>query len=250
MSDSKRTARPCSLWLLLSLSAAGLAPAEDSTAWFQASTQKLFDAVAAGDRTVWDQALDEDCTITTEDGEVFGKQAFLEQLKPLPPGFQGHIEVQRLTVRTLGSAAVVHYWLDETEDIFDQRLHTVYVSTDTYRRSGSGWRAVAMQTTVVPRDLEPLDTDQRSWPSLVGEYAYSERAQSRYRVFVRQGALYGGRDSKSATRLIPLAPLVFFQQGSIHLMVFVRDKQGAVTEVRELHKYNEVRMSRLAPKEG
>jgi hypothetical protein len=86
------------------------------------------------------------------------------------------------------------------------------------------------------------------WSSLVGEYGYSERAPSRYHVFMRQGALYGGRDSKSATWLIPLAPLVFFQQGSIHVMVFVRDSHGAVTELRELHKYNEVRMLRLAPR--
>jgi len=250
MSEANRTARPSRLWLLLPLCAAGLAPAADPTAGFQASTQKLFDAVAAGDRMVWDEALDEDCAITTEDGEVFGKRAFLEQLKPLPPGFQGHIEVQRLTVRTLGAAAVVHYWLDETEEIYDQHLHTMYVSTDTYRRAGNGWRAVAMQTTVVPRDLEPIDTDQRLWPSLLGEYGYSERAPSRYHVFVRQGVLYGGRDTQSATRLIPLAPLVFFQQGSIHILVFVRDSQGAVSEVRELHKYNEVRMLRLAPKKG
>lgn len=248
MSESKRTACPCIWGLLLSLCAAGLARAEDPTPWFQATTQQLFDAVALGDRRVWDEVLDENCTITTEDGEVFGKRAYLEQLKPLPPGFEGHIAVQRLTVQTLDGAAVVHYWLDETEDIYGQRLHTRYVDTDTYRRSGNSWRAVAMQVTVVPRDLEPIETEQKLWPSLVGEYGYSARAPSRYRVFLRQGALYGGRDTSSATQLIPLAPLVFFQQGSIHIMVFVRDRQGAINEVRELHKYNEVRMRRLPPK--
>jgi hypothetical protein len=250
MSELRRTACPCIVGLLqsLSLCAAGPAHAEDPAAWFQATTQKLFDAVALGDRSVWEEVLDESCTVTTEDGEVFGKRAYLEQLKPLPSGFEGHITVEHLTVQTLTGAAVVHYWLDETEDIFGQHLHTRYVDTDTYRRAGNSWRAVAMQVTVVPRDLEPIDTDQRLWPSLVGEYAYSERAASRYRVFQRQGALYGGRDVSSATRLIPLAPLVFFQQGSIHIMVFVRDRQGAISEVRELHKYNEVRMQRLAPK--
>lgn len=248
MSRSKRTAGPCIVGLLLSLCAAEAVRAEDPTAWFQATTQKLFDAVALGDRRAWDEVLDEGCTITTEDGEVFDKRAYLEQLKPLPSGFQGHIAVEHLTVQTLTGAAVVHYWLDETEDIFGQRLHTRYVDTDTYRRSGNSWRAVAMQVTVVPRDLEPIATDQQLWPSLVGEYGYSERAASRYRVFLREGALYGGRDMGSATRLIPLAPLVFFQQGSIHIMVFVRDPQGAITEVRELHKYNEVRMQRLVPK--
>jgi hypothetical protein len=32
--------------------------------------------------------------------------------------------------------------------------------------------------------------------------------------------------------------------------VFVRDRGGAVTEVRELHKYNEVRMKRMAAAPG
>jgi len=32
--------------------------------------------------------------------------------------------------------------------------------------------------------------------------------------------------------------------------VFVCDRQGVVTEVRELHKYNEVRMRRLTPTGG
>jgi hypothetical protein len=62
---------------------------------------------------------------------------------------------------------------------------------------------------------------------------------------MREGALYGGRDAQTATLLIPLAPLAFFQKGSIHLMIFVPDKSGAITEVRELHKYNEVRMKRV-----
>jgi hypothetical protein len=62
---------------------------------------------------------------------------------------------------------------------------------------------------------------------------------------MRDGALYGGNNPKTATRLIPLAPLVYYQQGSIHLMIFVRDTSGAVNEVRELHKYNEVRMQRI-----
>jgi hypothetical protein len=66
-----------------------------------------------------------------------------------------------------------------------------------------------------------------------------------YEVRLRDGALYGGRDQQSATLLIPLAPLVFFQKGSIHTMIFVRDVSGEIREVRELHKYNEVVMKRV-----
>jgi ketosteroid isomerase-like protein len=230
--------------LLPALSVPALA-AQDATAWFQSTTQRLFDAVAAGDKRVWDEVLDQDCTITTEDGEVLQRGKFLADLRPLPPGFSGQIKVRGLTVRALGDVAVVHYWLDEVEMIFDQRLQTTYVETDTYRRQGTGWKAVAMQETVVPRDLEPIAVDRAGWPALLGDYRYSEHATSRYRVFIRDNQLYGGRDAEHATQLIQLAPLVFYQQGSIHILVFVRGAAGAITEVRELHKYNEVRMKRV-----
>jgi ketosteroid isomerase-like protein len=230
----------------LCLAAIERAPAaEDTTAWFQSTTQRLFDAVAAGDRRVWDEVLDQDCTITTEDGEVFERGKFLDELKPLPKGFSGLIKVRGLTVRALGETAVVHYWLDEVEMIFEQRLQTTYVETDTYRRAGTQWKAVAMQVTVVPRDLEPIAIDRSGWPALLGEYAYSEQASSRYRVFMRDEQLYGGRDAQHATRLIQLAPLTFYQQGSIHILVFVRGAAGTITEARELHKYNEVRLKRM-----
>jgi Domain of unknown function (DUF4440) len=240
-----RALMSCLALLCFALPAA--AADEDATAWFRTTTQALVDAITDGAPGVWDRVLDPDCIITTEDGAVMGKKKFLEDLKPLPSGFTGDIKVRDLTVRALGTGAVVHYWLDERENVFDQQLRTTYVETDTYRRSGDTWVVVAMQVTVVPRDLEPVpNASAGGWRALLGEYHYDDRAASRYRVFVRDGALFGGSDVKSATRLIPLAPLVFYQQGSIHLMIFVRDRSGTVTEVRELHKYNEVRLERVS----
>ena len=218
---------------------------DDSAIWFRETTQALVDAYATGDKTLWTRVLDEPCTITNEDGEVMDRTKFLESLRPLPPGFSGTIKVRDLTLRQIGTAAVVHYFLDERESIFAQELKTTYVETDVYRHDEDSWKMVALQVTVVPRDLEPISVDSTRWPALTGEYRLDDKATSVYRVFMREGALYGGRDAKSATLLIPLAPLTFFQKGSIHLMIFVPDKSGAITEVRELHKYNEVRMKRV-----
>jgi len=241
---ANRSLVSCLALLCCSLPAA--AADEDDAGWFRTTTQALVDAVTDGAPAIWDRVLDPDCVITNEDGVVMGKRKFLEDLKPLPSGFSGDIRVRDLTVRALGTAAVVHYWLDERENVFDQQLRTTYVETDTYQRSGDSWAMVAMQVTVVPRDLESVpNASAGGWRNLLGEYRYGERATSRYRVFVRDGSLFGGSDPKSATRLIPLAPLVFYQQGSIHLMIFVRNRSGVVTEVRELHKYNEVRLKRV-----
>ncbi len=214
-------------------------------AWFQSREQALFDSVARGDKGIWDRTLDADCVITSEDGVVEDKAKFLSELTPLPKGFSGYGNVRDLTVRDLGDAAVVHFWIDEHENVFGQELYTTYVETDTYRRRSGTWKMVAMQATVVPRDLQPIPTDAIDSPAIVGDYHFPGDERVRYHVFVRHGSLFGGRDEKSATRLVPLAPLVFFQSGSIHFVIFIRDSTGAVTEAREIHKYNEIRMQHL-----
>ena len=223
--------------------AAANANASD-TSWFLGRTQALYDAVARGDKVIWRRTLSDDCVITDEDGHVYDKAAFLDTLHPLPKGFSGVIEVRHLTARTFGAAASVHYWLDEHEDVLGQMLHTVYVETDTYRRQEGEWRLLAAQVTVVPADLEPVAVDERGWPQLVGSYRLGAQSGPVSHAYLRHGSLYWGSDEKSAKLLIPLSPLVFFVQGSIHTIVFVRDPAGRITEALELHKYNEVAMRR------
>ena len=223
---------------------AGAAASAADTGWFLQRTQALYDAVAVGDKTIWRQTLSDDCIITDEDGEVYDKTAFLATLTGLPKGFSGVIKIRRLTARTFGAAASVHYWIDEHENVLGQKLHTTYVETDTYRRAGDAWKMIAAQVTVVPADLTPVAVDESGWPDLAGSYRLGEPPGLIYHAYLRHGALYWGSREKSAKRLIPLSPLVFFVQGSIHTMVFVRDPAGHVTEAIELHKYNEIAMRR------
>src|SRR5512146_749920 len=230
---------------LPSAGAAAAVTAPD-TSWFLQRTQALYDAVALGKKAVWRQTLADDCIITDEDGVVYGKTAFLETLTGLPQGFSGVIKVRRLTANVFGTAASVHYWLDEHEDVPGQRLHTTYVETDTYRRAGDTWQMVAAQVTVVPADLQPVPVDRSGWPELAGSYRLGEGSAHLYHAYLRNGALYWGSKASSAKRLIPLSPLVFFVQGSIHTMVFVRNPAGHVTEAIELHKYNEIALQRVA----
>jgi hypothetical protein len=105
---------------------------------------------------------------------------------------------------------------------------------------------IAAQVTVVPADLKPVTVDKRGWPELVGSYRLGKEAPGPVsHAYLRNGSLYWGGDEKSAKLLIPLSPLVFFVQGSIHTMVFVPDGSGHIAEALELHKYNEVAMQRI-----
>src|SRR6185312_6175827 len=98
--------------------------------------------------------------------------------------------------------------------------------------------------TVVPADLKPVAVDESGWHDLVGSYRLGHEPGRLYHAYLRNGSLYWGSDTKSAKLLIPLSPLVFFIQGSIHTMVFVRGGAGRITEAIELHKYNEIVMPR------
>lgn len=230
---------------LLASSPAGAVPFDP--AWFQKTTQALYDGLAAGDVKLWDKSLADDCIYTSEDGEVQGKAELLKSIAPLPKGFSGGIKLRGFTLRRVGDGEVAHYFADEWEDVYGQHLKTTYVSTDTWRHHHGVWQIVATQTTVVPRDLDAVPVDPKSFTPLLGTYKVSSDSPSSYQVFMRGDDLFGGRDEKSATRLIPLSPLVYFQASSIHTMIFVMAASGAVDEVREIHKYNELTYKRVTP---
>lgn len=225
--------------------AATAAPAAPDTAWFQKTTQALYDAVTSGDPKPWDEAVASDCLYTSEDGLVQAKDELIKSIQPLPKGFSGGITLRDFQVRQAGDAVVTHYFSDEHEEVYGQHLKTTYVSTDTWAKRQGKWQMVATHTTVVPRDEDAVPVDPKAFVPLLGTYKVSPESPSNYVVFTKGDDLYGGRDEKTATRLIPLSPLVYFQAGSIHTMIFVMGTDGRVDEVREIHKYNELAYHRV-----
>jgi hypothetical protein len=234
------------LFVLATLAATQASAAPIDTAWFQKTTQALYDAVTHGDPKPWDAAIAPDCIYTSEDGLVQDKADLVKSIQPLPKGFSGGIVLRDFQVRQAGDAMVTHYFSDEHEEVYGQHLKTVYVSTDTWAKRGGKWQMVATHTTVVPRDEDAVPVDPKAFAPLLGTYKVSPDSPSNYLVFAKGDDLYGGRDQKTATRLIPLSPLVYFQAGSIHTMIFVMGKDGRVDEVREIHKYNELTYQRVA----
>lgn len=223
-------------------------PAIPDPAWFQQNSQALCDALAPGNKAVWDKAYASDAVISDEDGKVETKAEVLKVMGPLPPGSSGDLKVIDLKVLPIGTVgAVVDYVIDEHEDVQGQQLHTRYTVTDVYRSQLTGWKIVASHVTVVPRDMDPVPVDKTGWPALVGEYRVGPQSKHSYHVYLREGALLGGADEQTATALIPLSPLVYFQAGSIHTMIFVPDGKGGIAELREVHKYNEVVLKRVGP---
>jgi Domain of unknown function (DUF4440) len=62
--------------------------------WFQKTEQALLDAIAPGEKAAWDRVMDPSCVVTTEEGEVVTRAQFLDQLRPLPEGLSGQLDVE------------------------------------------------------------------------------------------------------------------------------------------------------------
>ncbi|HEY3644046.1 MAG TPA: nuclear transport factor 2 family protein, partial [Gammaproteobacteria bacterium] len=199
------------LLALTALVAGQASAAPVDSAWFHTTTQALYDAVTKGDPRPWDAAVAADCIYTSEDGLIQDKTELVKSIQPLPKGFSGGITLRDFQVRQAGDAVVTHYFSDEHEEVYGQHLKTVYVSTDTWAKRDGRWQMIATQTTVVPRDEDAVPVAAKAFAPLVGTYKVSPESPSDYVVFTRGDDLYGGRDQKTATRLIPLSPLVYFQ---------------------------------------
>jgi hypothetical protein len=189
-------------------------PASAAIEWFRATEQALLDSVASGDKASWERVMDPSCIVTTEEGEVLDKRSFLEGLAPLPSGLEGGITVKDLTVQTLPEAAIVRYLAEEWEEVFGQKLATSYRVTNTYRLDGEEWKMVGSHFSVVTRDPRPQKVSTKAWPSFVGRYRLLPDGWT-FHVVLREGTLYGGRDTAKLRPLIPLTPDAFVLSGSL-----------------------------------
>jgi len=236
------------LALLAAPSRAAAAP-PDLVPTFQALEQSLMDAVGVGDKRVWDRVLDDSCVVTSEEGQVSSKAEILNGLQPLPPGLSGGIAVRDLTVQPFSDFAVVRYVADEWEQVFGQRLTTKYRTTDTFRRAGARWKLVASHTAVVTADPPAQTVDGSRWSDLAGTYQLRPDGWT-FHVELRDGTLYGGRDPAKLRPFVPITPLAFVLSGSLGEWLFVPDRDGHISRIVDLRKFEPLVWSRVDARKG
>jgi len=86
-----------------------------TSATLQRATQALVDALAPGERALWEHYSDPSLTYVTEDNEVKSRAQLLDGMKPLPAGSSGWIVVEEFRCTDFGSFAVTTYLMDEHE---------------------------------------------------------------------------------------------------------------------------------------
>ena len=197
-----------------------------TSATLERATQALVDALAPGERAVWERYADPALTYVTEDNEVKSRTQLLDEMKPLPAGSSGWIVVQEFRCTDFGGFAVTTYLMDEHETIEGHELHARYRGSDTWRATAQGWRLVAAQVYAIPQD-PPRGAAARAMTDYAGTYSLSPST----RQTIRQDGdhLVAQRSGRAAQQLLPESGDVFFTPGHPRTRrIFLRAADGRV----------------------
>ncbi|HEV8407682.1 MAG TPA: DUF4440 domain-containing protein [Sphingomicrobium sp.] len=224
------------------------APAADDRslkAELEAKTQALADAIAPGDKAVWDAATDPALIFVDENNKVMTKAALLDQLTPLPSGLVGHIKVTGYELQRHGDTAVATYVADEKLDYHGQLLRTQFRTTDAWHRTPAGWKMISSMTLAVLGDPPAIGLP----PAKLAEYAgrYELTPDIHYSIRLDGEQLFGLREGGKEVELKSEAPDVFFVAGSPRSRkVFYRDASGRVTGFGDRREGQDIKWRRLS----
>ena len=208
------------------------------------ATQALVDALAPGERGVWEHYTDPALTYVTEDNEVKNRTQLLAEMKPLPPGSSGWIVVQEFHCTDFGSFAVTTYIMDEHETIEGHELHARYRGSDTWRATADGWRLVAAQLFAVPQD-PPRGEAAARLADYVGVYGLS--GVTRQTISHDGDHLVADRPGRPPQVLLPETGDVFFTPGRPRIRrIFTRAPDGHVTGFADRREGTDLVWTRVA----
>src|SRR6266849_2441855 len=201
--------------------------------------QMLFDALAPGDVTLWRDALTEGAVLIDEFGRRQTKAEALREMRPLPAGFSGSIEVRHPNVQFYPSTAVLDC------EMFEQQLTVRYLATLVFVRQGRDWKLAAMETVTLPTPPPRLEIGDLPVSDYPGTYTYGPGRRFIVEVEGRE-LKFRTRSDGRATLLEPLAKDVFMDAGEErNLFLFRRDERGRVTSLIERRKFNDLHMRRV-----
>jgi hypothetical protein len=204
----------------------GATLAATTCATLQRATQALVDALAPGERAVWEHYTDSTLTYVTEDNEVKSRAQLLAEMKPLPAGSSGWIVVEEFRCSDFGGFAVTTYVMDEHETIEGHALHARYRGSDTWRATAEGWRLVAAQVYAIPQD-----PPRGAAAGALADYAGVYRLSATTWQTIRQDGdhLVAERSGRPPQLLLVESGDVFFTPGHPRTRrIFLRDPDGRV----------------------
>ncbi|NKJ19579.1 DUF4440 domain-containing protein [Dyella sp. SG609] len=229
--------------LLLALALAGPADAPLETT-LRAKDQALLDAIAPGDRALWERTLADDAIYVDENGTIMDRQAFLTSLVPLPHGVSGSIAITDYRVQRHGDSAFVIHRDEEREMFHGQALLAHYLMTETWRLERNEWKLASAHVYVVNDDPPAIALPAAKLAEYTGRYQAAP--DLRYVVRIQDGKLMGGAEGGPLQPLLAEATDVLFLKGQPRKrLVFQRDGRGAIAAFAARREGHDVIWTRL-----
>jgi hypothetical protein len=230
--------------LLSTVAAAGaVAPPADPAAQLRRMTQELLDAVAPGETEVWERYLDERFVHMDENGMVRGKAELLRELRPLPKGLVGRIEIDRFAATLHGDTAVAAYEIQEYLDYHGQPLRTRFRALDTWRRTPAGWRLIGEHTAAVLKDPPAVALALPEPCEYAGVYSLTAAIHTTVRC--AGDGLLSERADRPLARYSAELRDVFFVPGQPRTRrIFTRDTAGRVDGFVDRREGEDVRWTK------
>jgi hypothetical protein len=217
----------------------------DPTPVLRKHTQDLLDAIAIGDRAVWDRLLDPKIVYLSEAGELEDKAKLLAELVPLPTGISGHIEMSKFEVAQHGEIAVVFHADEETEDYFGHVLHAQYLNTATWRLGEGGWKLIGQQVYASLLDPPAIALPAAQLDAYVGTYALTDAIH--YTIRRDGDHLVGQRDGRPPQVLqVEARDVLFVADQPRSRKIFGRDATGKVTQFADRREARDVVWPRVS----
>lgn len=146
-------------------------PNSDVVKQLKQATQELLDAIASGDKAVWEKYLAEGSIYADEEGRVLTKDELIKELNPLPKGYIGSIKMGEPKVLIQADVIVLSHRDREDLELYGQKIVTYFHTTNTWAKQADGqWRLVATQVMAIPNERKPAKIDSKMLDSYVGQY--------------------------------------------------------------------------------
>ena len=208
------------------------------------TAQELFDAIAVGNKAVWEKYVADDVIYTDENWKILTKKDLVDSLAPMPKGYSGSIRMANIQSRVNGDAAVLSYRALEEETVLGQKLTPTYLVTDTYFKRNGRWQLVASHVVVMPSERKPVEADPKDYEALVGDYELSSGTV--YTVSIEGTKLMGQRTGRGREELLPADKNTFFPRGTIRgEKIFVRDGSGRAVKILDRRENNDLVWARV-----
>jgi hypothetical protein len=207
-------------------------------------TQDLLDAVAPGNRAVWDRLLDSAAIQVDENDVVSDKAAILAGLVPLGPGLVGHLAIDEFKLVLHGNVAVVTHEDQEYLDYHGQVIRSRFRMTDTWLKEGTDWRQIASQALAVQQDPPSIRLDRATLCSYAGRYALTDTIVATLRC--GGDSLVMERPGRPARTFLAEARDVFFEPGAPRTRrIFQYDERGRITAFVDRREARDITWKRI-----